>query len=190
MSLIIESLNSHTAAVKSVEALEPVIQAVADKVTDTLLHGGTILLMGNGGSAADSQHIAAELVGRFKRERRGLSAIALTTDTSILTAIANDYGVTRVFARQVEALARPGDCVFGISTSGNSVNIIEAFKVAREIGCTTIGLLGNDGGRMVSLCDSSIVVPSNDTPRIQECQILIGHIICDLAERGVIDHAP
>jgi len=190
MSMILESLNSHIAAVKSVEALEPSIKAAADRVTDTLQRGGTILLMGNGGSAADSQHLAAELVGRFKMERRGLAAIALTTDTSILTAIANDYGAARIFARQVEALGRPGDCVFGISTSGNSADVIEAFKTAREIGCLTIGLLGGDGGRMAPLCDLSIVVASNDTPRIQECQILIGHIICDLVERGVVDHAP
>jgi D-sedoheptulose 7-phosphate isomerase len=190
MSLILESLKSHIAAVKSVEALEGAIQASAERIADTLKRGGKILLMGNGGSAADSQHLAAEFVGRFKMERRGLAAIALTTDTSILTAIANDYGAARVFARQIEALGRQGDCVIGISTSGNSANIIEAFLVAREIGCHTIGLLGNNGGRMVPLCDLLIVVASNDTPRIQECQILIGHIICDLVERGVVDHAP
>ena len=190
MSLITESLDVHCALVTSVRALTGVIQAAADHISAAFTAGNKLLLMGNGGSAADSQHIAAEFVGRFKRERRGLPAIALTTDTSILPAIANDYGATRVFARQVEALPQPGDCLFGISTSGNSANIIEALQVARDIGCPTIGLLGNDGGRMRTLCDLSIIVPSNDTPRIQECQILIGHIICDLVERGVVDHAP
>jgi D-sedoheptulose 7-phosphate isomerase len=189
MSQILESVTSHIALAKTVEALEPVIQAAADRVTGTLARGGKILIMGNGGSAADSQHIAAELVGRFKLDRRGLAAIALTTDTSILTAIANDFGADRIFARQVEALGRPEDCVFGISTSGNSANIIGALRAAREIGCSTIGLLGCGGGLIAPLCDLPIIVASNDTPRIQECQILIGHIICDLVERGSIDHA-
>jgi D-sedoheptulose 7-phosphate isomerase len=116
--------------------------------------------------------------------------MALTTDTSILTSLANDYGAGRIFTRQVEALGRKDDCVIGISTSGNSDNLIDALKVARPIGCTTIGLLGCGGGSMASLCDLRIVVDSQDTPRIQECQILIGHIICDLVERGVVDHAP
>ncbi|MCM1225259.1 MAG: D-sedoheptulose 7-phosphate isomerase [Lachnospiraceae bacterium] len=149
----------------------------------TLKNGGKILLCGNGGSAADSQHIAAELTGRYKRERRGLCAIALTTDTSALSAIGNDYGYDFVFSRQCEALAQKGDLLWGISTSGNSQNVLNALKVAREIGCATLGFGGRDGGAMRTLCDVLLISPSEDTPRIQEMHILMGHILCDLIER-------
>lgn len=148
--------------------------------------GGKVLLMGNGGSAADAQHIAAELVGRFKKERRALPAIALTTDTSILTAIGNDYGFDEILRRQVEALAQPDDVVIGISTSGNSLNILLAIEKAKEIGAKTIGLSGKGGGKLSQSALLCLVVPSDDTPRIQEAHITIGHIICDLVEESLL----
>ncbi|MGA2508097.1 MAG: D-sedoheptulose 7-phosphate isomerase [Chitinispirillaceae bacterium] len=189
MSLVIESLNNHCAAVKKVEALQSSIIAIADYLIDTLQNGGKVLLMGNGGSAADAQHIAAELVGRYKMERKAFPAMAITTDSSIVTAVANDYGAGHIFTRQIEAHAKPGDSVIGISTSGNSANVIEAIKVARGLGCKTFALLGNDGGQLKDLVDIPIVVDSKDTPRIQECHILIGHIICDLVEQGMTEDA-
>lgn len=143
---------------------------------------GKILIMGNGGSAADAQHIAAELIGRYKIERNGIPAIALTTDTSVITSISNDYGYLDVFSRQVEALATKKDVVVGISTGGTSTNVVKALKTAKNIGCSTIGLSGKEGGKFNSLCDINIVVNSNDTPRIQEMHILIGHTICHLIE--------
>jgi D-sedoheptulose 7-phosphate isomerase len=144
--------------------------------------GGKILLFGNGGSAADAQHIAAELVIRYKRPRRPISAIALTTDSSALTACSNDFGFEAVFARQVEALGREPDVVVGISTSGTSPNVLAGLKMARERGMTTTGLTGGDGGAMRALCDSLIIVPSGTTARIQEMHILIGHILCKALE--------
>jgi D-sedoheptulose 7-phosphate isomerase len=149
---------------------------------DALLSNKMIYFIGNGGSAADSQHLAAEFVGRFKLERRGLPAVALTTDTSVITAIANDYGFEYIFKRQVEALVESGDIIFGISTSGNSINVFNAVTTGKEIGATIIGLLGKDGGALRSCCDYNIIVPSNDTARIQEAHILIGHIICERVE--------
>jgi D-sedoheptulose 7-phosphate isomerase len=145
--------------------------------------GNKVLIMGNGGSAADAQHFAAEIVGRFKMERRALPAIALSTDTSILTAVGNDYGFDRVFSRQVEAFAQPGDLVVGISTSGNSGNVMVAMEAATAAGCVTVGLLGRDGGTIAGKADLAIVVPSNNTPRIQEGHIAIIHIVCDLMEK-------
>jgi len=149
---------------------------------EVLKRGNKVLLCGNGGSAADAQHIAAELTGRYKTERRGLPGIALTTDTSALTAIGNDYGYNRVFDRQVEALANEGDLLIGISTSGNSANIISALTLAKELGCSTIGFSGCDGGAMNEVCDVNLVVPSDDTPRIQEMHILFGHTICQIID--------
>ena len=157
------------------------IQAAADSCRQALARGNKILLAGNGGSAADAQHIAAELVGRFEKERKGLAAIALTTDTSALTAIANDHGYDRVFARQLEGLGNPGDVFIGISTSGNSANIVAAVQVARENGINTIALCGA-GGKLKDLCDNSINVPSTRTATIQECHIMIGHILCSLID--------
>ena len=161
-----------------INSMEQNIEIASTIVITTLKNGNKVLLCGNGGSAADAQHIAAELTGRYKSERKGLPAIALTTDTSALTAIGNDYGYDRVFDRQVEALAKDGDVVIGISTSGNSKNVVAALKLARELGCKTIGLSGRDGGVMNDVCDINLVVPSNDTPRIQEMHILFGHTIC------------
>jgi len=185
MSVLSDTLTDHIAAVQQLGALEPQLSELASDITAAIGTGGKLMLMGNGGSAADCQHIAAELTGRFERERMGLPAIALTTDTSALTAIANDYGFDRVFARQVEALAKPGDIVLGLSTGGNSVNIVEALREAQARGCTTWGFAGRDGGAMkVLLEDRIVVVPSKVTARIQECHILLGHVLCDLVERA------
>jgi D-sedoheptulose 7-phosphate isomerase len=154
------------------------VERAAEALARALQAGGKLLIMGNGGSAADAQHIAAELVGRYKVERKALAAIALTTDSSILTAWSNDYSYDTVFSRQVEALARPGDIVWGISTSGNSGNVVRAFESARAIGATTMGLLGRDGGKLLPLSDVAIVVPLPDTDRIQTAHLLTYHALC------------
>jgi D-sedoheptulose 7-phosphate isomerase len=152
--------------------------------------GNKLLVMGNGGSAADAQHFAAEIVGRFKLERRALPAIALTTDSSILTAVGNDYGFDCIFSRQVEAYAAAGDVVVGISTSGNSPNVQAALATAARLGCRTIALLGKDGGSIKAYAELPLVVPSFDTPRVQEGHLAIIHIICDLVERRLFSPAP
>jgi D-sedoheptulose 7-phosphate isomerase len=161
------------------------ILSAADAVGDALRLGNKVLVFGNGGSAADSQHFAAELVGRFGRERRALPAIALTTDTSALTAIGNDYGFDRVFARQVEALGRKGDVAIGISTSGASRNVVAALEAARAAGMTTIALTGRDGGEAGAAADVHVNVPSPATPRVQEVHRTILHVICELVEQGL-----
>ncbi|MFH0764245.1 MAG: D-sedoheptulose 7-phosphate isomerase [Candidatus Omnitrophota bacterium] len=158
------------------------IETAARTIVKSLKAGGKLLVFGNGGSAADSQHIAAELVGRFKKERRALPAIALTANTSTITAIANDYGYDVTFSRQIEALGKPGDVALGISTSGNSKNVIEAVKKAKNIGMKTVSLSGCGGGKLKGECEISIAIDSKDTPRIQESHILIGHILCELIE--------
>ena len=165
------------------ESIGHSVEVAAKLCIDCLKNGKKILLFGNGGSAADAQHIAAELVGRYKTRRKGLAAIALTTDTSALTSIGNDYGYDRVFDRQVEALANKGDVAIGISTSGNSINVINALKVASKLNCNTIGFSGQDGGEMNKICNINLAVPSEDTPRIQEMHILIGHTICHLIDQ-------
>jgi D-sedoheptulose 7-phosphate isomerase len=154
----------------------------ASFIIGSLDSGGKVLVFGNGGSASDAQHIAAELVGRFKKERMALPAIALGSNSSIITAIANDYGYDMTFSRQVEALGGKKVVALGISTSGNSANVLEAIKKARSMGMKTIGLLGSGGGRISNDCDIAIVIDSSDTPRIQEAHITIGHIICGLVE--------
>ena len=169
------------------ETLSEEILKAAHIIRDCLSNGGKLLLMGNGGSAADSQHIAAELIGRFKKERKAIPALALTVDSSSLTALGNDYGFDTIFSRQVEALATPNDAVLGISTSGNSKNVINALNLAQKIGSKTIGLMGNDGGNMKGYVDIGIVVPSKDTARIQEVHITIGHIICEIIEQDLIN---
>ena len=151
-------------------------------IADAIARDGKVLVFGNGGSAADAQHLAAELVGRFLGERRALPAIALTTDTSILTAVANDYGYDRVFARQLEALARRGDVAVGISTSGRSANVIAAFEAARERGVTTIALTGGDGGPAGAMADIHVNVPGQSTPRVQEVHRTLLHIICEILD--------
>lgn len=159
-----------------------VIQEIANRCIVALNSGNKILFCGNGGSAADSQHLAAELIGRFKKERRSLASIALTTDTSILTAVANDYDYDAVFARQVEGLGRSGDVLIGISTSGNSKNVVKAVEMARNTGMHTIAFTGEGGGKLAELCDLILAIPSTVTARIQEMHILAGHIICELIE--------
>jgi len=167
------------------ETLSGEILEAAQTIRDRLASGGKLLLMGNGGSAADSQHIAAELVGRFKKERAAIPAIALTVDSSSLTALGNDYGFEAIFSRQIEALATAKDAVMGISTSGNSQNVIRALNLARNMGAATIGLMGHGGGKMKDCVDICIVVPSDDTARIQEVHITIGHIICEIIEQDL-----
>jgi len=180
---ITKEFEAHLETIQSViGSMEASLEYAANLIVTTLKNGNKVLLCGNGGSAADAQHIAAELTGRYKSERRGLPAIALTTDTSALTAISNDYGYAKVFDRQVEALANKGDLLIGISTSGNSDNIISALSTAKALGCTTLGLSGHDGGKMNKLCDVNLVVPSDDTPRIQEMHILFGHTLCQIVD--------
>jgi D-sedoheptulose 7-phosphate isomerase len=158
------------------------IAGVARRMAETLNHGGKILFCGNGGSAADAQHLAAEFVNRFQRDRRALAAIALTTDTSVLTSIANDLGFDQIFSRQVDALARPGDLLVAISTSGNSPNVLRAVEAARALGVSTVGLCGGSGGALARVADEAFIVPSSATPRIQEAHITLGHAWCGLAE--------
>lgn len=164
------------------EKMIPDIEEIANICYETIKTGKKIMLCGNGGSAADCQHIAAEFVGRFAKERKGLSAIALTTDTSILTAVGNDYGYDAVFSRQVEAIGRDGDVLIGISTSGNSKNVIEAFKQARLKNVKTIAFTGGKESVLSQLADASLKVPSEETARIQECHIMVGHLICDFID--------
>lgn len=183
---ISKQLQEHLALFQQMEiGLTLPIAQLAERLIETFKIGNKLLIMGNGGSAADAQHFAGEIVSRFRMERPALPAIALSTDTSILTAIGNDYGFERIFSRQVEALAAPGDAVIGISTSGNSPNVLKALEVARQAGCTTIGLLGKDGGSIKALCDIPLIIPSNDTPRVQEGHITVIHILCDLIEQGL-----
>lgn len=177
--MVLEELQNHQQLIqKVIGSLTGDIETGCEMITSAIKNGSKVLLAGNGGSAADAQHIAAELSGRFVKERKALPGIALTTDTSAMTAIANDYGYNHVFSRQVEALAAPGDLFIGISTSGNSQGILNAFEAATKAGCKTLGLSGRDGGKMNGVCDLNIVVPSDITARIQEMHILIGHILC------------
>jgi len=177
--MVIEELKDHQQLIQRViDGLTRDIEIACKLMVSTLKSGNKVLLAGNGGSAADAQHIAAELSGRFVKERKALPGIALTVDSSALTSIANDYGYEHVFSRQVEALAQSGDLFIGISTSGNSQGILNAFETARNLGCHTLGLSGRNGGKMNGLCDLNIVVPSEITARIQEMHILIGHILC------------
>ncbi len=173
------------AAMQQDAALCEATAQAASRVVDSLRAGGKLMVCGNGGSAADAQHWAGELVSRFHYDRPGLPAIALTTDTSILTAIGNDYGYERLFARQVEALGRPGDVLFAISTSGRSPNILAALKAARERQIVTVGFTGASGGTMRELCDLCLRVPSDSTPRIQEGHEVLGHAICAMVEAAI-----
>jgi len=175
-------LQEHRETFASLESLQARVEEAAHRMADSLRAGGKLLFCGNGGSAADSQHLAAELTGRFIADRAPLAAIALSTDTSALTCIANDYSFADVFERQVRALGRAGDCLVGISTSGNSRNVLRAVQSARGLGLHCIGLLGRDGGEIAGLCDVAVVVPVHSTARIQEAHIFIGHTWCALIE--------
>ncbi|QPJ63918.1 MAG: D-sedoheptulose 7-phosphate isomerase [Candidatus Nitrohelix vancouverensis] len=168
---------------KVAETLSEQILQAANQSLESIRKGGKLMLAGNGGSAADCQHIAAELTGRFKQNRKALAAMALTVDTSSLTALGNDFGFETIFSRQVEALGKSGDVLIGISTSGNSENVVQALLLAREMGIYTIGFIGNQGGKMKDVVDLPIIVPSNDTARIQEVHITIGHIVCEIIEQ-------
>lgn len=176
------AIAEHLEVVRQLQDQQALLESIARAITAALRAGHKILWCGNGGSASDSQHMAAEIVGRFRRERRGLPAISLTTDTSILTAVANDYGYEAVFARQVEALGVRGDVLVGISTSGNSRNVVSALEVARLQGLVTVAFTGAGGGRMGQVADYLFAVPSKDTARIQEAHILTGHMLCDWIE--------
>ena len=177
---------------ESIRVKEETLKANSDKIVQAVKsirelfsRNGKIFFFGNGGSAADSQHIAAEFIGRFKKERRSLPAVALTTDTSILTALGNDYGFDVIFARQIEGLGNRGDVAFGISTSGNSKNVIEGINRAKKMGLKTISLTGCGGGKLASLTDISLIVPSTETARIQESHLCIAHTICELVEERI-----
>jgi len=178
---LIESANVKIKISENKELLDKIL-AVSNEIAQALGNGKKILICGNGGSAADAQHIAAELVGKFMKERRALPAIALNTNTSVITAIGNDYSYDDIFARQVEAFGTSGDILIGISTSGNSKNVLKAFEIAKKISIMTVALTGQSGGKMKEIVDVCINVPSNLTPRIQEAHITIGHIMCEIAE--------
>tara|TARA_B110000858_G_scaffold187744_1_gene232442 strand:+ start:458 stop:1024 length:567 start_codon:yes stop_codon:yes gene_type:complete len=186
-NIIINEFEEHIKAANLLFSLTDSVAKSASLCIDCLKKGGKILIFGNGGSAADAQHIAAELVGRYKTNRKGLHAIALTTDSSSITSIGNDFGYSHIFDRQLGAIAQQGDVAIGISTSGKSENVISALKLASELNCTTIGFSGKDGGEMSKVCNVNIIAPSNDTPRIQEMHILIGHTICHLIDQEFED---
>jgi D-sedoheptulose 7-phosphate isomerase len=179
------AIDEHLSVIECLRTQIPVLERIASKMTCAIVDGKKVLWCGNGGSAADSQHLAAELMGRFRRERRGLPSVALTTDSSILTAIGNDYGFERVFQRQVEALCVPGDVVVGISTSGNSRNVCVALETARRLGAFTVAFTGETGGEMEQIAETSLRIASRDTARIQEGHILCGHMLCDWIELGI-----
>ncbi|HEY8977660.1 MAG TPA: D-sedoheptulose 7-phosphate isomerase [Burkholderiaceae bacterium] len=189
-ALLHRYLAGHRVVFDTIEGLAGEIATVAERLAQCLRDGGKILLCGNGGSAADCQHLAAEFTGRFNEERAPLAALALTTDSSALTCIGNDYGFEHVFARQVQALGRPGDCLVGISTSGRSVNVLRAMTLARERGLSTIGLLGRDGGDIAPLCDLAVIVPGTDTARLQEAHLFIEHAWCALVEHALSEQPP
>jgi D-sedoheptulose 7-phosphate isomerase len=182
-SLFDQSVDEHIRMVEQLRGLQPLLEKACARMVTALRAGKKILWCGNGGSAADSQHLAAELVGRFRRERRALSSLALSTNTSIVTAIGNDYGFDVVFRRQVEALGASGDALVGLSTSGNSANVCAALELGRQMGMFTIALTGADGGRCGEISELVLRIPSRDTARIQEAHILCGHIICEQVER-------
>jgi D-sedoheptulose 7-phosphate isomerase len=181
MSLEIQ-LQEHLALFRSLSGLAQATERIAETIVQALRNGNKLMLCGNGGSAADSQHLAAEFTGRFVKDRRPLAALALSTDSSALTCIANDYSFDEVFSRQVLGLGNPGDCLLAISTSGNSRNVIRAVEAASGIGIRTIGLLGRDGGLLLGICDLALVVPSQTTARVQEAHIFIGHTLCAMVE--------
>ena len=183
--LIKKHILEHSTTLKSISELDESIEKVANILIHCLENDGTIFWCGNGGSASDSQHLAGELLGRFVGERKPLKSISLTADSAVMTCIINDYGYDHIFSRQIEALGSEGDVLVGITTSGNSKNVLNAFKVAKSKGVRTIGFLGKGGGVAKDLVDESIIISSNSTARVQEMHILVGHILCDLIEEGL-----
>jgi D-sedoheptulose 7-phosphate isomerase len=186
-SVFRQAIDEHLAVIDSLKDQESVLQMIAEEMARAIFAGHKVLWCGNGGSAADSQHLAAELMGRFRKQRRALPSIALTTDTSILTAVGNDYGFERIFQRQVEALCNKGDVLVGISTSGSSKNVYAALQTARQIGARTIAFTGQGGGTIATVADISLCIASKDTARIQEAHIVCGHMVCDWIERCVCE---
>ena len=184
IDVIKRALHEHAQTIALLDVLIPDIARLAERIRECLVQGGKVIWMGNGGSAADSQHLAAEFVGRFVRERSALASIALTTDTSILTSVGNDYGFEYVYARQVEALCSGKDVLVGISTSGSSPNILRAIEAGKGRGATTVGFTGAGGGKLAAICDITLAVPSRTTARVQEAHILIGHILCELTDNA------
>lgn len=185
-----QALAEHLAVIQALTTQRPMLDLIAVKMSSAILSGKKVLWCGNGGSAADSQHLAAELVGRFRRERRGLASIALTANASILTAIGNDYGYEHVFRRQIEALCAEGDVVVGLSTSGDSQNVCAALEAARDLGAFTVAFTGENGGRAAEIADITLRIASKDTARIQEGHILCGHMICDWIELSASERQP
>jgi len=185
--IIEEAIKKHKEVLSSLERQIPKIEKIASLCISSLKKGGKIIFCGNGGSAADSQHLAAELVGRFLKEKKPLASLALSVNTSILTAVGNDYGFEKIFSKQIEALGKSRDLLIAISTSGNSKNVVEAVKKAKEKGIKTIGFLGKDGGKLKKIVDIPLIVKSNNTARIQEMHILIGHILCEIIEEEYIE---
>ena len=179
----LNNLHEHLSLFQQLNSLDQHVDQAISACVQSLRNGGKLMFCGNGGSAADSQHLAAEFTGRFIKDRPPVAAIALSTDTSALTCIANDYSFEAIFSRQVQAIGKPGDCLIAISTSGNSGNVLAAVAAAKALGITCIGLLGRDGGQLKPQCDVSIVVPSQVTARIQEAHILIGHSLCGAVEQ-------
>ncbi len=176
-----ESIRVKESVSKQVETIEEIVRVIVDAIKN----GGKVIIFGNGGSAADAQHMAGELVGRFKMERRALPAIALSVNTSTITSIGNDYGFEHIFSRQIEALARKGDVCIGISTSGKAKNVAAGIKQAKKMGLKTIALTGGDGGELAKIADKALIVPSQNTPRIQEAHITIIHIVCEEVEKAI-----
>lgn len=188
-SIVFErAIAEHLNVIRTLISHQPMLERIAAEMARAVFAGGKVLWFGNGGSAADAQHLAAEFVGRFRRERQGLASIALTTDTSVLTSIANDYGYEYIFQRQVQALCAPADVVVGISTSGNSRNVCLALQAARGLGAFTVALTGQGGGVMAGMVDAAICIPSKDTARIQEAHILCGHMLCEWVELADCTH--
>lgn len=180
--IINKSIDNHLEAVAFLKENLPVITEISRLVISALKDNGKIIFMGNGGSAADSEHLAAELVGRFKKNRKAFAAISLSSNICIITAIGNDYGFDEIFSRQIESIAKKNDLIIAISTSGESQNVIKAVERAKQLGLKTIGFLGKKGGKLKGLVDISLLIPAEDTPRIQEMHILAGHIICEIVE--------
>jgi D-sedoheptulose 7-phosphate isomerase len=179
------AIAEHLSVIQELHDQGDLFEQIASCMVEAVMSGKKVIWCGNGGSAADSQHLAAELVGRFRRERKGIASIALTTDTSILTSIANDYGYEHIFSRQIEALCAPGDVVVGISTSGNSKNVCLALQAATKLGATTIAFTGSGGGKMMQMANLGLKISSEDTARIQEGHILFGHMLCDWIEATI-----
>ena len=186
-STVENALAAHTQAIRSVQGSGELLEKMAQAIVDSIRAGGKVLIFGNGGSAADAQHIAGEFLGRFKRERSAFPAVALSTDTSTITAIGNDYGFEQIFSRQVQVLAKPGDVVWGLTTSGNSANVARAIEQAKAQKARTLAFSGGEGGKLAELADLCLIIPGKDTARVQEAHQLAYHILCDIVESDLTE---